>query len=49
MTGKDLYHIEKNGELSEERLRSLLFLYRPLIGNDAQALYQYLLLAPAEG
>ena len=48
MTGKDLYHIEKNGELSEERLRSLLFFYRPLIGNDALALYQYLFLAPAD-
>ena len=44
MTGKDLYRIEKNGELSEERLRSLVFFYRPLLGNEAMVLYEYLFL-----
>ena len=50
MTGKDLYHLERNGELSEERLRSLLFFYRPLLGNEALAVYEYLFLKdPASG
>ena len=44
MTGKDLYKIEVNAELSNQRLRSLVFFYGPLIGNDALAMYEYLVL-----
>ncbi len=42
--GKDLYKMEVNAELSNQRLRSLVFFYGPLIGNDALALYEYLVL-----
>ena len=45
MTGKDLYKIEVNAELSNQRLRSLVFFYGPLIGNDALAMYEYLVLS----
>ena len=44
MIGKDLYKTEVNAELSFEKLRSLLFFYGPLIGNDALVLYEYLVL-----
>ena len=44
MLGKDLYKVDVNGELSNERLKSLIFFYAPLIGDDATILYQYLLL-----
>lgn len=44
MLGNQLYKIEVNAELSNERLRSLVFFYGPLIGHDALALYQYLVL-----
>ena len=44
MTGKDFYKIENNAELSQERLKSLLFFYGPLLGHDALVLYQYLVL-----
>ena len=44
MLGKDLYRIEVNAELSNERLRSLVFFYGPLIGNEALAFYEYLVL-----
>ena len=44
MLGKDLYKIDVNGELSNERLKSLIFFYAPLIGDDATILYQFLLL-----
>ena len=44
MLGKDLYKIDVNGELSNERLKSLIFFYTPLVGNDASILYQYLFL-----
>ena len=44
MIGKDLYKTEINAELSGERLRSLVFFYGPLIGNDALILYEYLVL-----
>ena len=44
MTGRDFYKIEVNKELSAERMRSLVFFYRPLIGNDAMALYLYFFL-----
>ena len=42
MLGNQLYKIEVNSELSNERLKSLVFFYGPLIGHDALALYQYL-------
>ena len=42
MLGKDLYKIEANCELSNERLKSLVFFYGPLIGHDALALYECL-------
>ena len=44
MLGKDFYKIETNCELSNERLKSLVFFYGPLIGHDALALYEYLVL-----
>lgn len=44
MLGNQLYKIEVNCELSNERLRSLIFFYGPLVGHDALALYQYLVL-----
>lgn len=44
MLGKDLYKIDVKTELSNERLKSLVFFYGPLIGHDALVLYQYLVL-----
>ena len=44
MIGKNLYKLDVNADLSNERLKSLIFFYAPLIGNDALALYQYLAL-----
>lgn len=44
MLGNDLYKVEINSELSNERLRSLIFFYAPLIGYDALFLYEYLVL-----
>ncbi len=44
MLGKDLYKIEVNAELSNERLRSLVFFYGPLIGKEAMVMYEYLVL-----
>jgi len=44
MLGNQLYKIEINAELSNERLKSLVFFYGPLIGHDALALYEYLIL-----
>ena len=50
MIGQDLYKIETCCELSNERLKSLIFFYAPLIGNDALALYEYLVLSgPTSG
>ena len=45
MLGNQLYKIEVNCELSNERLKSLIFFYGPLIGHDALALYQHLVLS----
>ena len=39
MLGRDYYRVETNLELSDERLKSLIFFYGPLIGNDALATY----------
>ena len=44
MLGKDLYKIEVNTELSNERLRSLVFFFGPLIGKEALVMYEYLVL-----
>lgn len=44
MLGRDLYRIDVNAELSNERLKSLVFFYGPLVGRDALSLYQYLVL-----
>lgn len=44
MLGSELYKIEVDTELSNERLKSLVFFYGPLIGHDTLALYQYLVL-----
>lgn len=44
MLGNQLYKIEVNAELSNERLRSLVFFYGPLIGYNALVLYQNLVL-----
>ena len=39
MIGRDYYRIETECELSDERFKSLVFFYGPLIGNDAMSLY----------
>ena len=44
MIGNNYYKIDVNFELSGDRLRSLVLFYGPLIGNDALALYEYLVL-----
>ena len=44
MLGKDLIKVEVDAEITNERLKSLVFFYEPLIGNDALYLYEYLLL-----
>ncbi|MBO4920238.1 MAG: DnaD domain protein [Erysipelotrichaceae bacterium] len=44
MLGKDFYKVDGNIELSNERLKALVFFYSPLVGNDALALYEYLVL-----
>ena len=41
MLGKELYKTDIRCELSLEHLRSLVFFYAPLIGNDALVLYEY--------
>ena len=35
MLGNDLYKVEVKNELSNERLKSLVFFYAPLVGSDA--------------
>lgn len=44
MLGDQLYRIEVNCELSNERLKSLIFFYGTLVGHDALILYEYLVL-----
>ena len=44
MLGNQLYKIEVKAELSNERLKSLVFFYGPLVGHSALALYEYLVL-----
>ena len=44
MLGKDLYKVDVDFELNNERLRSLVFFYAPLIGEKSLLLYQYLVL-----
>lgn len=44
MLGNQKYKIDVNAELSNERLKSLVLFYGPLVGHDALALYQYLVL-----
>lgn len=42
MLGKDLFKVESNVDLSNERFKSLILFYNPLIGADALALYEFL-------
>ena len=44
MIGNDYCKIDVNFELAGDRLRSLVLFYGPLIGNDALALYEYLVI-----
>ncbi len=44
MLGKERYKTDIRCELSSEHLRSLVFFYAPLIGNDALVLYEYFVL-----
>ncbi len=44
MLGKERYKTDIRCELSNEHLRSLVFFYAPLIGNDALLLYEYFVL-----
>lgn len=43
MIGKDFYRIDKKVDISNERLKSLIFFYGPMIKNDALVLYQNLI------
>lgn len=45
MLGSQQYRIKTNCELTNEGLKSLVFFYGPLIGEECLYLYQYLLLA----
>lgn len=42
MLGKDLFKVESNVDLSNERFKSLVLFYGPLIGPDALTLYEFL-------
>ena len=42
MLGKDLFKCEVDFELSNERLKSLVFFYEPLVSKDALFVYEYL-------
>lgn len=42
MLAKDLFKIESRAEVSNDRLKSLVLLYLPLIGESALALYEFL-------
>jgi len=42
MLAKDQFKIESHAELSNDRLKTLVLLYLPLIGEDALALYEFL-------
>ena len=42
MLGKNLFKVESKIELSNERFKTLVIFYCPLIGNDALALYEFL-------
>ena len=44
MLGKELYKLQVNCELSNERLKSLVFFYEPMIGPNALATYEYMTL-----
>ena len=43
MIGKDFYRIDNKADISNERLKSLIFFYGPMIKNDALVLYESLL------
>lgn len=45
MLGRDLYKIEVDFELSNERLKSLIFFYEPLLGKTSVVIYEYLMLS----
>lgn len=42
MLGKDLFKVESNVDLSNERFKSLVLFYGPLIGAESLALYEFL-------
>jgi len=44
MLAKDLFKIESHAELSNDRLKTLVLLYLPLIGEDGLALYEFLVI-----
>lgn len=44
MLGKEFYKIDTNIELSNERLKSLVFFYEPLIGTSSLYTYEYMVL-----
>ncbi|MBQ6560171.1 MAG: hypothetical protein IJL85_05015 [Erysipelotrichaceae bacterium] len=44
MLGKEKYKTDIRLELTNEHMRSLVFFYAPLIGNDALVLYEYFVL-----
>lgn len=41
MLGRDLFKVESNVELSNERFKSLVLFYSPLIGSEASMLYEF--------
>ena len=49
MLGENRYRIIHNADMSEDRRKSLLTFYLPLIGTDALALYEYGIAAEKDG
>ncbi|MBR3227156.1 MAG: DnaD domain protein [Erysipelotrichaceae bacterium] len=49
MLGKDLFKVESQVDLSNERYRSLILLYHPLIGDSAHYIYEFLVIKGSGG
>lgn len=49
MLGRDLFKVESNVDLSNERFKSLVLFYTPLIGEEALVLYQFLAVKGSSG
>ena len=49
MLGKDLFKVESRVDLSNDRYKSLVLFYNPLIGNEAHYIYEFLLVKGSSG